>query len=108
MIPPAEIPVTNTRAGSLPCTDFMLSTICLIDSASPWPREVSDGWNQLKQLSELFAVSCSANTPGTRTRPARLPHSVCVEYELALSVQPCSTTTSGAPEGSPAGTNVNI
>ena len=35
MIPPAEMPVTNTRAGSLPRVDFMLSTICLIDSASP-------------------------------------------------------------------------
>ena len=35
MSPPAEIPVTNTRAGSLPTVDFMLSTICLIDSASP-------------------------------------------------------------------------
>src|SRR5690349_8056975 len=86
----------------------MWSTICLIDSASPWSREMSPVWNQLKHDSELFAVCCWANTVANPKRWPRLPHSVSVAYELALSVQPCSTTTRGAPVGSPDGTNVNI
>src|SRR5215475_5646806 len=69
---------------------------------------MSPVWNQLKQDSELFALCCWANTVANPKRWPRLPHSVSVEYELALSVQPCSTTTSGAPDGSPDGTNVNI
>src|SRR5215212_2572922 len=108
MKPPADIPVAKIRAGSLPAVDFIASTICLIDSASPWLREMSPVWNQLKQLDELLAVGCSANTTAKRNRSARLPHSVCVEYTPALWVQPCSATTSGAPAGSPAGTYVNI
>src|SRR5262245_43963604 len=69
---------------------------------------MSPGWNQLKHIDELFALCCSGNTNANWNRLARLPHSVCVEYTLALSVQPCSATTSGAPAGSPAGTKANI
>src|SRR6476619_3184078 len=69
---------------------------------------MSPVWNQLKHDSELFAVCCCANTVANPKRWPRLPHSVWVEYELALSVQPCSTTTSGAPGGRPDGTNLNI
>src|SRR3954453_3266198 len=102
------MPVANTRAGSLPCVAFMLSTICLIDSASPWSRAMSPGWNQLKQLDELLPLGCSGNTTAKPNRSASLPHSVCVEYTLALSVQPCIATTSGAPDGRLAGTYANI
>src|SRR6185503_14564843 len=69
---------------------------------------MSPGWNQLKQLDELFAVACSGNTTAKRNRSARLPHSVWVEYTLALCVQPCIATTSGEPGGSPLGTYTNI
>ena len=67
---PADRPVTNTRAGSRPYAATACATICRIDSASPDPRAVSPGSNQLKHRLALFAVRCSANTSAKPHRSA--------------------------------------
>ncbi len=47
--PPADSPVMNTRRRSMPWSTTIFSIICRIDNASPRPRSMSPGWNQLKQ-----------------------------------------------------------
>ena len=68
MAPPAESPVTKTRAGSSPCARIMWATIWRIDSASPASRAVSPGSNQLKQRLGLLARRCSG---ASSAKPAR-------------------------------------
>ena len=62
--PPADRPVTKTRLASIPWSDFILSTICLIDNASPWPRLLWLITNQLKQLRGLLPWVCSGRACG--------------------------------------------
>jgi hypothetical protein len=59
MAAPADRPVTKTRLGSAAWSVFILSTICLMERASPPVRVMSPGSNQLKQLLELLLDCCS-------------------------------------------------
>ena len=59
MAPPAESPVTKMRRSSIPWSATMRAIICRIEQASPLPRAVSSGLNQLKQPLALFAGCCS-------------------------------------------------
>lgn len=52
--------MTWALAGSVPYAVVAWATICRIEAASPWPRRVSPGWNQLKHLLALLAVVVSA------------------------------------------------
>jgi hypothetical protein len=58
MAPPAERPVTNTLRRSVANVAMACSTICLIESASPWPRAMSAGKNHEKQFFGLLAGCC--------------------------------------------------
>src|SRR5260370_487180 len=55
MAPPAESPVTKTRCALILCSPTIRAIICRIEQASPCPRAVSSGLNQLKQPSTLLA-----------------------------------------------------
>jgi hypothetical protein len=68
--PPAERPVTKIRAASISCDRRIASTIALIDAASPDPRWVSVGENQLKQSIGLLARLCSGNSKAKPCRSA--------------------------------------
>ena len=57
--PPAERPVMNTLRRSTPNVAMACSTICWIESASPWPRVMSPGKNHEKQFFGLLAGCCS-------------------------------------------------
>jgi hypothetical protein len=75
--PPADRPVTYTRRGSAPKRVTAASTICRIDSASPWPRRMSPVVNQLKQDSALFAEVCSGSTSAAPYASAYLSQPAC-------------------------------
>jgi hypothetical protein len=102
--PPADSPVTCTRAGFAPVSVIVLRTICAIDSASPWPRVVSPRSNQLKHLLKLLPLCCSGSTMENFSRSASCVHPAPVPYPDAFCVHPCSATTTGLPAGNPVGT----
>jgi hypothetical protein len=60
--PPADRPVTKTRAGSSRCCATAAATAFAIDAASPPPRRLSPVSNQLKQPLALLARTCSGNS----------------------------------------------
>src|SRR5258708_26218752 len=57
MAPPAESPVTKTRCALILCSPTIRAIICRIEQASPCPRAVSSGLNQLKTPHEGTARS---------------------------------------------------
>src|SRR6185437_13305535 len=87
--------------------ETMVSTIWMIDSFSPWPRVMSARLPyspaQLKHSTGLPVLVCC----GYRTANPYLSASVshpADSIDDAVCVQPCSTTTSGAPLARFAGT----
>ncbi|GAA1523403.1 hypothetical protein GCM10009730_34520 [Streptomyces albidochromogenes] len=108
MAAPADSPVAWTRAGSLPRSDFIRSVICLMDSASPEPRRMSAGSNQLKQEFRLLADCCCGSRSAKPHRSAQAVQPVSASKAAADCVQPCMATTRGRPAGSPSGTYRNI
>lgn len=69
--PPADKPVTNTRSGLIGYRSSIAAVICRIDSASPQPRRVSSGSNQLKHRLGLLARRCSGKSTAKPKRSAR-------------------------------------
>jgi len=59
MAPPAESPVTKMRALLILWSRIIRPIICLIEEASPRPRLLSCGLNQLKHPLALFDSCCS-------------------------------------------------
>ena len=78
MAPPADSPVTNTRAGSEPWSAITLSTMDLTDAASPLPRVSAAVENQLKQRIMLLALDCWGNTTSNCQRSASAGQPECV------------------------------
>ena len=73
--PPADRPVMWTRAGSMPWRSTIAPIMAAIEAASPCPRAVSFGWNQLKHRLGLLARVCSGKQQREsvalgQTRPA--------------------------------------
>jgi len=56
----------NTRRRSMPCSTIAISIMSQIDRASPFPRSVSPGRNQLKPLLGLLEICCCGSR---RTKP---------------------------------------
>src|SRR4051794_23325344 len=97
--PPADIPATNTRAGSIVQRSAASATARVapaIDAGSPPPRAWCDVENQFQQQLGLSSRDCSGYATTNPWRSAvrfmRLP----AENDAALCVQPWSITSSGA------------
>ncbi len=102
---PAEKPTTKTCWGSLPTSVTMRSIICVTESNSPEPRDWLVASNQLKQVAKLLLLCCCGTSSANRLAVACASSPLPVENAAAVSPQPWSNTTSGRPEGRPAGTN---
>ncbi len=97
MAPPAERPVMKTRDAFSAWFSTMVAIIDAMEAASPSPRRMSSGLNQLKQVLGLLSAFCSTASTAKPFRAASCDQPVPKSYPPALWPQPCSTTTSGAP-----------